>query len=519
MLLVSVSFICPVQALEVYSSLYNSYYQRGQHTYSWHEGYRSHSNTAPAAYILYKDQSDAENEEEWVFTDKYPLVYDAQKDNNYYIALCADLITLFRKDRTYNVVSLDDSTFIKEDVKKYLAGVIKNTYPFITVDDMTQRMLNAGYLVEYTTEDGQKYYTAKENADEQSVTRSIHMDELLAAAQAAVYYYTDPGKVDDYYYRTVGKLSSSYSVVITEHAYEDDDNYDEVQNNIDAAYNYLISLSSKYIETAKIENVVANHNNELFILTNDIKDISSLSFVVRENDEVIAEKKLSDLQKNSDNYYVLPLDNVQDISKVKVSVSGNVYIENEVLVFEANDGYYDSQTLIGLGTSEVGVNKVYEEDMQILDNNSITLTKEVDNDFLMPGEAINFTIKVKNETNQVLKDIVLKDQVLAELEILDTDGGFVKDGYIVWNLGFEPYEEKVINIKANVKKKIDDVNLTNTVGIKMYNIDKVSSVNFTVKNNPNTGYYALSIIPIGILIGMGVVIIKKSKNKNVIHKI
>lgn len=469
-LLLMLSGVGSVNAEVAWSSNYNTYYQRSQHTYSWHESDEGTYWTrfAPAIYILYKDEADAKKDEEWDFFSKYK--YPFTLDNNqYYLTLCADLVYDFWPVKQYNVVDITESTIIKEEIKGNLTAIARHAYPFITIDDMTDNLIKAGVLVETTNSAGQKIYTAKANTDKKNLYMSadnqvhfdksysdntesdvdetikmedseyyysteikyedgtytlvnptkyqwknaskdnekpdnsfvvgkytcysqgsescsspkhidkyvseavydkleftINRDELLSGTQMAIFNYTDPTKVDERYYQTVGTLSHNFPVIDRKANYDTDGYYPTVKNNIDAVYNYLIGLpaeeNQKTLRKAEaqfdeIENVY------YFRLTlngkGSPKDELKADFML--DDTVVASVDLTDDTLTSDGTYIFKTKKVKDIKNLKIRLSGKAYVENNVLAFEAQDGREDSQTLIGVKASYQEIEQIYDK--------------------------------------------------------------------------------------------------------------------------------------------------------------
>ena len=508
-----------VNALEVYSSNYNTYYQRSQHTYAWHDLQDFHwTNFAPAIYILYNDYEDAKKEEAWNFDEKYTRPWTLD-NKDYYLTLCADLIYDFWPVKTYNIVSLSDSTYLKEDIKGHINAIVKHSYPFVSEDDMIRDLVNNGVLVETNNINGEKIYTAKKNVeDELELTYTINKDELLSAIQLALYYYTDNDKVDEVYYNTA-ILSTNFSVLDRSANYTESGYYEEVNNNINAVYDYLISLEDNdYYEPVKINNIVANEKNELIISLINEDNISNLKIKVQENNEVIADVNIKELKTDKFHNYILPLNKVNDRSNVEVTLAGSVYKENEVLVFEALDGKEISQTLVGLSSTNIPIQENLVKPSNYFKLNDLSISKSASKEVVGENETLTYEIVVKNESNKTLENIELVDELSEYFEIINTDGR-IDNNKIIWDFSLLPHEEKKFKIDIKVKEKIKDTNVINTVKSFLYNMENDASVNVNIIKNPQTG----NMTDLGLLFGISiigiVIFVKKSSIKKKLFKI
>ncbi len=501
LIFMSLFMIKNVSALQVYSSNYNTYYQRSQHTYAWHDLQDTHwTNFAPAIYILYNNYEDASREEEWNFDEKYTRPWTID-NKDYYLTLCADLIYDFWPVKTYNVVSLSDSTYLNAEIKGHINAIVKHSYPFISEEEMVKELVTNGILVESTNTEGEKIYTAKKNIEEeQEVEYTINKDELLSAIQLALYYYTDNDKVDEVYYNTA-ILSTNFSVLDRSANYEVSGYYNTVNNNIEAVYNYLISLEdNNYYEPVKIEKIVANENNELIISLSNESNINNLKLKVKENNELIADVNVKDLIKDNFHNYILPLKNVNNINNVEVTLAGSVYKESEVLVFEALDGKENSQTLVGLASTDIPIQEKIVTPSNYVKLDDLNIKKTVDKEVVGPNENLTYEITIKNESDNLLENIQLVDEISEYFEIISTDGT-INYNAIIWEFSLLPHEEKKVSAVLKLKDNIKDKSITNTVTGTMYNMKKSTNVNVDVIKNPKTGNF----LNINLIFGISII--------------
>ena len=69
--------------------------------------------------------------------------------NNYILAYCCDVETNLKYNYDYKQVNLEDSNYFDETESKYIRAVIENSYPFITMEEMKNRMKYDGIDEEF----------------------------------------------------------------------------------------------------------------------------------------------------------------------------------------------------------------------------------------------------------------------------------------------------------------------------------------------------------------------------------
>ena len=336
----------------------HTYYQRSQHTYTHFKDGVLKSGYHPAIYTIIKNENLAKDTGVWDFFSYYKFPWTTE-ERNYFVSYCAGLPVKIKTMSAYNLVDIKSSTFIREEAKDYVKGILKHSYPFIKEEAMIKELMNANVLVSVETENG-TFVTAKTNS---KPTRSVNTDELLAATQLAIYSYTDPTLIDKVYSYT--EVLKGYTVSrragVWKNTYDVDGYYEEVDNNIKAIYDYLTKKSEAIYNPVEIKNIMANEKNELYIALSNKKDnTNNLSFIISQDDTKSSEYKLKGLNKDNNSNYIVPLNENIDIDKIKIGLKGSVYKESEAYVFEAVDGQEASQTLVTLLSSDIPINTTYK---------------------------------------------------------------------------------------------------------------------------------------------------------------
>ncbi|MBE6140054.1 MAG: hypothetical protein E7172_00720 [Firmicutes bacterium] len=339
----------------------NTYYQRSQHTYSFLDQ-NNELNTAyaPSIYTLLSDLEEAKVEDTWTFTDKYTIPWNV-KNNDYFIVYCADIDAPVEEQLAYRQINLQDSTYINEDIKANLAGILKNSYPYISKQEMINRLIEAKVLENYDN----GYDTVLTTVGNEFATNDITIDELVSATQMAINHYTNPNSIQKIYDETY-RLSAK--MILREHNLWTNEYsagfYDEVNYNINAIFNYLITLKSELPSKMQITKTTLNSiENNLYIhLNKDITNNDNLEFSIIENNNIVNTYNLKKLNQRNDGAYIVPLSGANDILNVDVDLKGTQFVENYVFVYEAIEG--ETQTMIGVSTGPLKVNSLYTESIE-----------------------------------------------------------------------------------------------------------------------------------------------------------
>ena len=165
-------------------------------------------------------------------------------------------------------------------------------------------------------------------------------------------------------------------------------------------------------------------------------------------------------------------------------------------------------------------NKEDEEEVLVVDYN-ISIRKSVSKNLVKIEEPFTYYIYIKNESDIAINNIKIVDTFDTNLDIIDANGGIIKDDSYVWNISLLPNEEYVIEISAAVKKdtnKNEIINIANMI----FDDEKIPSnevkieiVNEEVPENPSTGSSINYILMILALI----VVMFILRKKNIIFKI
>ncbi len=331
----------------------NTYYERSQHTYSFYDSNGDYNKRyAPSIYVLLKNKEEAEITDIWAFTDKYSVPWKIGED--YDIAFCANVEQAILEAVPYVKVSLNDTDVIEEKVKDNLRAIINNSYPYISKDKMIENLIKVGVLEE-KTEENKQIIIAKDNT---LATESITIDELVTATQMAIYYYTNPNKIDKIYYSTEELTGRSVlkSLGLWKNEYTAG-TYDAVEKNIMAVYNYLITLKENKDNDLIISDIKANKidsNYELKFKFNKIVSAADdLKLNIYYKDRVIKEVNINDLKY--DDGYMVSFTSDEDIKELKIKLEGTFYTNRDIFVYYDQSSDVSSQTLISASDGYINI--------------------------------------------------------------------------------------------------------------------------------------------------------------------
>ncbi len=92
-------------------------------------------------------------------------------ESNYDVTYCCDIETPIKYGSYYKRINLEDSNYFDADEAQHIRAILENSYPFITMDEMKDRMKNGGMDADFVD----------------SLTRA----DMIAAVQMAVWSYAN----------------------------------------------------------------------------------------------------------------------------------------------------------------------------------------------------------------------------------------------------------------------------------------------------------------------------------------
>lgn len=265
------------------------------------------------------------------------------------LAYCADIKTPDNCGTKYKVVPLEENNFTQTKAE-HLRAIIKNSYPFITIDEMVARVESDD--IYQLNEDTVPYYEMV----------------LISAIQQAIYADTNPnfyigspfsGAIVPGTYNKVYKpLISNGPEEYTNDDYKITNASDEIRDDVNAVIQWLKALPEEPAPTmpsvsVQAEIAASTDSNVLTLsaFSEALKSAKDLKVTVSVDGTTVLEKK--EFTLGSDGTAQVDLPQGVDLlsGTVTVTVTGNQSYK-DVVAYEAYPSPADSQTFIGLQTLE-----------------------------------------------------------------------------------------------------------------------------------------------------------------------
>ncbi len=154
------------------------YYQNSSFTITYVDDSDSSTGSSSAHPFVLVTECDTWNSSSWV--PKPGTTWTAKTDANYEVAYCVDWRTKSsEKGAIYSAIPLESSKFTDKNVQRTLAGIVANTYPFLTESEVKAKLKKA-----------------YQNGEISSDLSGCSADEFIAATQWAIWEVTTLGSVE-----------------------------------------------------------------------------------------------------------------------------------------------------------------------------------------------------------------------------------------------------------------------------------------------------------------------------------
>lgn len=371
----------------------------------------------PATFILV-DTSDGKTS--WTADGMYvPGV------SNYEVTYCCDVETGLTYKTHYKRMNLEDSTYFGKDNAEHIRGILMNSYPFVTMDEMKAWLKSGGLdaeLVDQLTRADliagvQMAIWAYANADSEELISNLSYcaSHDIPANRTA---YMDP--IHDY----TNEIWDYWTTSLRQYTYDAEAEY-RVNNLVYflcntegiAADGSPILVSDVQITRAElIDNENGTYRVGMYVLLNDggseddnLK-VTVTSYTTAEDGSRIITGKAGQNVYGSDKLSMSVVANYGDI--IEVVVEGTQEVGKNVYFYEPEGGRGASQCLVGVG---MGKTNVYA-------SKSFTLNEDIDEmglriyktekDTGKPISDITFSIyKVEPEENETLNTTPTREEI------------------------------------------------------------------------------------------------------------
>ena len=281
----------------------------------------------------------------------YNIVDGAGKQYDVY---CCDFETgiLASGERiAYRRLTLENSGYYPPEAASKIRAIAFNSYPVLSLEEMKTRMDKAGY----------------------TLNESVSEEQLLSGAQRAIWQYSNNGPVKEQaVYKYSLRITDGYADVIKapEGKYEESGGkcYNEINENVQKVYNYLMSLNGK---EASPGGIVLNGVTAAPLSTGTSGTADVLLKFKLENDRhggiTLNEKDDLTLAANGKTFpsrewrdegngeYSVTLQGVTAGENIDVTISGEQYLARDAYFYEPVSGRNAAQCFVGVAEGSTPV--------------------------------------------------------------------------------------------------------------------------------------------------------------------
>lgn len=281
----------------------------------------------------------------------YNIVDGAGKQYDVY---CCDFETgiLASGERiAYRRLTLENSGYYPPEAARKIRAIAFNSYPVLSLEEMKTRMDKAGY----------------------TLNESVSEEQLLSGAQRAIWQYSNSDSVNNQAaYNFSLKIKDGYADVIKapEGKYKESGRqyYNEINENVQKVYNYLMSLNGKeaspggiVLNGVQAAPLSAGTSGAVDVLlrfelkndrhggiTLDEKDVLTLTA----NNQIFP---CSEWKNEGNGTYSVMLQGVTAGENIDVTISGEQYLARDAYFYEPVSGRHAAQCFVGVAEGSTPV--------------------------------------------------------------------------------------------------------------------------------------------------------------------
>ena len=251
----------------------------------------------------------------------------------------------------YRRLTLENSGYYDEEAAKKIRAIAFNSYPVLSLEEMKTRMDKAGY----------------------TLNESVSEEQLLSGAQRAIWQYSNSDSVNNQAaYNFSLKIKDGYADVIKppEGKYKESGRqyYNEINENVQKVYNYLMSLNGKeaspggiVLNGVQAAPLSAGTSGAVDVLlrfelkndrhggiTLDEKDVLTLTA----NNQIFP---CSEWKNEGNGTYSVMLQGVTAGENIDVTISGEQYLARDAYFYEPVSGRHAAQCFVGVAEGSTPV--------------------------------------------------------------------------------------------------------------------------------------------------------------------
>lgn len=283
----------------------------------------------------------------------YNIVDGAGKQYDVY---CCDFETgiLASGERiAYRRLTLENSGYYPPEAASKIRAIAFNSYPVLSLEEMKTRMDKAGY----------------------TLNESVSEEQLLSGAQRAIWQYSNSDSVNNQAaYNFSLKIKDGYADVIKppEGKYKESGRqyYNEINENVQKVYNYLMSLNGKEaspggivlnsVEATPLSTGAGGTADVLlkFKLENDKHGGISITLNEKDDLTLAANGKTfpsREWRDEGNGEYSVTLQGVTAGENIDVTISGEQYLARDAYFYEPVSGRHAAQCFVGVAEGSTPV--------------------------------------------------------------------------------------------------------------------------------------------------------------------
>ena len=251
----------------------------------------------------------------------------------------------------YRRLTLENSGYYDEEAAKKIRAIAFNSYPVLSLEEMKTRMDKAGY----------------------TLNEGVSEEQLLSGAQRAIWQYSNSDSVNNQAaYKFSLKITDGYADVIKapEGKYEESGGkcYNEINENVQKVYNYLMSLNGKEaspggivlnsVEATPLSTGTSGTADVLlkFKLENDRHGGITLNekddLTLAANNQIFP---CSEWKNEGNGTYSVMLQGVTAGENIDVTISGEQSLARDAYFYEPVSGRHAAQCFVGVAEGSTPV--------------------------------------------------------------------------------------------------------------------------------------------------------------------
>ena len=255
----------------------------------------------------------------------------------------------------YRRLTLENSNYYSAEEAKMIRAIVLNSYPVLSLNEMKENMHNAGY----------------------DLNDSVSEEQLLSGTQRAIWQCSNKSEVENQeVYIYSHKITGGYSDVIKdpEVTYKESSEqyYDEINENVQQVYDYLMSMSLNgreaptgaivlnSVEATPLSTGAGGTADVLlkFKLENDKHGGISITLNEKDDLTLAANGKTfpsREWRDEGNGEYSVTLQGVTAGKNIDVAISGEQYLARDAYFYEPVSGRHAAQCFVGVAEGSTPV--------------------------------------------------------------------------------------------------------------------------------------------------------------------